>query len=680
MVVQNDETVIELSLESIKDCIDCICIYDRGSTDDTLILIRSFAYRTKIPLHIMHFNDNAADMLFTTTAQVMINKMGYELSFSYLLFLAPGTVLNHAEALNNSLLTEEAYSCLNIKAKWGLRQKEIFLFKASQPWSIASSFLDLSLNTQTRTTFLNSVNIAEIPQDTYITQRLAQSIKECCQENLNELFYCAQSYKALRKYEQAIVLHQQYITQSDDIEKIWFSHYMIAECYREMQNGTASAHWYLQAYQVDPSRPEPLHALASFYRKNSQNHLGYLFAKRGSQIRICDNQALWTEPVFSPYQIDEELSICAYYTPYRNEGASAANNLLLRKEVPWHVKEQTYKNLLFYVGKIHTAHQMPIQFTLPLIDKSVEEYYHPMNPSIRKTQNGYQLICRSVNYTQKGAKIFHTSDPTGIFRTRNFLLEYNSEFNLQSQKEIIEDLPRKRICTFNIEGLDDCRIFNFQDSIWFSCCAGDTNPFGNFQIVLCQLFPLTNEPVIKVKQLTPLKGPDPNRCEKNWLPFVKDGKIHLIYSFDPFVIVIPDINSGECQSIVYDQQKFDFTHFRGSAAPIAFEGGYLLLVHEVVLNDDFSRCYLHRFLFLNDELTITKISTPFFFNHQGVEYCCGMTLDHFGQQLIIPIGIEDREAYLYFVDCNTVNSMLVPLKNDPYVFISKNFDTMNLSN
>ena len=91
-----------------------------------------------------------------------------------------------------------------------------------------------------------------------------------------------------------------------------------------------------------------------------------------------------------------------------------------------------------------------------------------------------------------------------------------------------------------------------------------------------------------------------------------------------------------------------FTHFRGSAAPIAFDNGYLMLVHEVVLKEDYSRCYLHRFLFLDEKLRTTKLSKPFFFDHQGVEYCCSMTLDHSGKQLVLAIGLEDREAHLYF--------------------------------
>jgi hypothetical protein len=48
-----------------------------------------------------------------------------------------------------------------------------------------------------------------------------------------------------------------------------------------------------------------------------------------------------------------------------------------------------------------------------------------------------------------------------------------------------------------------------------------------------------------------------------------------------------------------------------------------------------------------------------------------MTLDHSGKELIVPIGIEDGEAYLYFFDCDTIRPLLYPLNdNDPHVFSS----------
>jgi hypothetical protein len=174
-----------------------------------------------------------------------------------------------------------------------------------------------------------------------------------------------------------------------------------------------------------------------------------------------------------------------------------------------------------------------------------------------------------------------------------------------------------------------------------------------------------------VEKLIPLKGPDPYRCEKNWLPFIEDGLVHFIYSYDPFVIYTHDIDTGHCETSVHYHPDHDFSHMRGSAGPIAFDDGYLLLVHEVVLQSDYSRCYLHRFMQLDSDFHAQKISKPFYFSHHGVEYCASMTLDHSGSELVLGIGIEDSEAYVYFFDCAMIRSLFYPLRdNNPHVFSS----------
>jgi len=61
-----------------------------------------------------------------------------------------------------------------------------------------------------------------------------------------------------------------------------------------------------------------------------------------------------------------------------------------------------------------------------------------MNPCIRKTGTGYEVICRTVNYTQMGAKIFETNDLKGIFEIGVFFFNttkiLNSYLNARSLK------------------------------------------------------------------------------------------------------------------------------------------------------------------------------------------------------------------------------------------------------
>lgn len=658
MVVHNDEAVIERTLDSVKDVVDCICIYNQGCSDDTLVLIDAFKRDAAIPVLIAYPEENneSAPNAALHAAQVLLKNMKWPLEKSYLLFLQPGSVLEHGETLRTKTLSVDAYSCVHAYPTLKLAKRYPILLKASLAWEGEGSFIQEWKAAGAESERLDALTVLH-------TEELSHFLK-----GTDETLYLAQLLIARKEYAAAIELHQTHMSQSRNPEEVWFSHLMIAHCYEALDEWELALHWYLETYQYNPSRAEPLLKCATYYRTHGDNHLAYLFAHQGLRIGAADFPSLTTAPLLQAYEFEEELSIAAFYTQYRTEGEAAANNLILRKNVPWFIKEQTYKNLLFYVEKLTPLRSMPIDFELPLIAEGAEERFHPMNPSMRKTKEGYQVVCRSVNYQQQGAKSFSTSDPTGVFRTRNFLLDYDCFFQLQSTKEIIENLPRTRIRSFNLEGLDDCRIFAFNEELWFSCNTGDTNPCGTFQISLCKLANESQGAQIHVEKLIPLKGPDPYRCEKNWLPFISEGVLSFIYSCEPFVLYTPDLKSGSCLMTLSYENNYDFTHFRGSAAPTPFDNGYLMLVHEVVLKEDYSRCYLHRFLFLDDTLRITKISKPFFFDHHGVEYCCSMTLDHSGKQLVLAIGLEDREAHLCFHDCNKIRSLLYSLKDTSHVF------------
>jgi tetratricopeptide (TPR) repeat protein len=485
-------------------------------------------------------------------------------------------------------------------------------------------------------------------------ERLIQVVKR--EENsASYLFKLAQNYQKTKQPEKAIEFYRKRLEKEGDPEESWFSKYMIGECYEQLEKWDEALYWYLEAFQTDPSRAEPLLNISTHYRLHARNDLAYIFAKFGSLIPPYKNPVYFSTHPLENYQFDEELSIVSYYTQFKEDGFSAANNLLLKRNVPQWIRDQTYRNLLYYIEPLKNAHYQSIDIDLPYIRDGIR--LNPMNPSILKTPDGFSVICRAVNYTQTGAKHFQTYDENGIYRSRNYLLQYDPEFCLFSQKEIIEELPRERIGSPIVQGLEDCRLFAFDGGTWFTCTTTDTNPTGSYQISLCKLG--EGQDFLPVESLVPLQGPDPYRCEKNWLPFVQDGNFYTVYSYDPFIIYAPDPETGDCECVHRYEPEKDLSPFRGSGGPIPFDDGYLILVHEVTYHLDWERVYLHRFLFLNKDFVVIKTSKPFIFKHKGVEYCCSMTLDHTGTKLIMPIGIEDREAHLCIIDCNTVRSLLL---------------------
>jgi tetratricopeptide (TPR) repeat protein len=460
------------------------------------------------------------------------------------------------------------------------------------------------------------------------------------------LFQMAEKHQNNGQYEDAIHWYKLRLEKGGQKEQLWMSKYRMGQCYEALNEWHEALYWYLEAHQNNPGFLDPLLNIAMHYRIQGENDLAYIFAKHGSRFLPTHD-----------YQFEQELSIVSFYTRFKEDGYKAASDLLIRKDVPWHVKDQTYRNILYYSQNLKNTRFQPIDIDLPLIVEGNDERYHPMNPSILKTEDGFKLICRSVNYTQTGAKHFYPIDPDGYVRTRNFLVNYTKDFKVISSEEIIEDLPRQRLPYCNVLGLEDPRIFEFQKSLWFTCSSRDNTLDGTPQISLCKM-----DSNAKVESMVLLHGPDPLRCEKNWLPFVHDGAFYAIYSYDPFIIYKPDMETGQCELEISYEPIQDFTQFRGSAGPIPLDDGYLVLIHEIVHFPDQTRCYLHRFLYLDHRFYVKQISKPFTFLHQGVEFCGSMTFNHEGTHLVLPIGIEDNKAYLCFVDLKTVRSLLTSLQ------------------
>lgn len=668
MMVKNDEAVISRCLQSVKNIIDCISICNVGSTDETISIIKSFMLEQGLPGIIYNHkwkNGGYNRTLLAQTAQETIKNLDLPLNNTYFLVLDPDDILQVTPSFKKGSLQANSYLLLERFSDFFYCQYRPHLLRANTLWKSNGVIHEYwSCHGSLPSEKLSSLKIDNLIDPEIKEAKLEDNLgilTEAVKSQPNSayyIFYLAQTNHALGRYNEAIRWYKESSEKEEDKEKAWFSKFMIAECYEKMAQWDRALFWYLDTYQFNPNRAEPLQKISVYYRTRGQNDLAYIFAKHGSRIPFPTSSLIFPLSPLTNYHFDEELSVTAYYTRFKDEGFTASNDLILRKNVPDYLKANTHRNLLFYVENLNNTSFMPIDIELPLIVEGLEDKYNPMNPSIQKTDLGYKVICRTVNYTQQGAKTFHTVDPDGIFRTRNFLVHYTPDFKIVSQQEIIEDLPRDRIRTFSLEGLDDCRIFEYKNSSWFTCTTGDTNPFGNFQISLCKLDPSAPTKTVDVEKLTPLQGPDPYRCEKNWLPFVKNDELYAIYSCFPFTIYKPNPETGECTTALSYEPKYDFSSFRGGAAPIKFDGGYLMLVHEVVLFPDSSRCYLHRFLHLNDEFVVQKISKPFTFQHKGVEYCCSMTIDHSGTQLILPIGIEDREALLCFIDLQTVRSLL----------------------
>jgi len=358
-------------------------------------------------------------------------------------------------------------------------------------------------------------------------------------------------------------------------------------------------------------------------------------------------------------KIIDEFVILGYYLDYKELALRLSDNLIFDLNCKIE-KNQIISNQRYYIQQLKINKKDKFNIKL-------ESNQFALNPSIIKQENGYLINCRVVNYqlTDQGLYIIHHPNRTII--TKNILLYTDTNLNIINQKEIIDKSNYQKYEGRNIIGLEDLIMFKMNEELWFTCTTLDTNINGLPQISMCKIE--NNHVIVK----HPIHFPN-NRPEKNWLPFIHDGILKLIYEYHPFTIktIIEDININQdpinthvnivnTKDILKNTYGLNLSRFKGSAAPIDFsleEEGYLIIVHETFNLSQGPRCYLHRFIWINKDLIIKKMSHPWYFQHHGIEFCRSMCHSYISEEIILTYSIHDKDAQWCSINTDYIKELL----------------------
>jgi hypothetical protein len=266
----------------------------------------------------------------------------------------------------------------------------------------------------------------------------------------------------------------------------------------------------------------------------------------------------------------------------------------------------------------------------------------PNNPSIVKVKNDYLCHIRASNYVYEPQ--FRFLDGGQIHKSDHYLLTLNNDFCITKTIKLIDKTNNIYYPSF-VEGIDDLRLIN---DYMFLCSHGQFSPTR----VIKQCLGHFNHQG-EVTSLIPLKGPHEMRHEKNWLPLIKNDMLFVIYTLDPFVLYQVNKENGDLTLIKNEKLTTFNLNLRGSAPPVPYKNGYLMTAHhscQSVMN------YFHRFVWIDDNFSTIKWSHPFYFDIQGIEFNCGLTLSQEG--VILTHSVWDNFARLKVIDYQVVDDLL----------------------
>lgn len=370
MVIKNDSKTILESLESVKNHIDCLSICDRGSTDNTTEIINKFMQDSGIPGKIYRHEWVNVNRSFYKTytiqmAQKTLTELGFELANTYLIDLEPDQKLAVQAAFKRDQLKKDSYLICEKSSQ--LSCNNTHLLRASIPWEsvgVTDEYWAYKQEPYLDGELLKTCLIENPDKDIKI-KKLENDIKLLNQalssepNNARNVFYLARAHQLLKHHEEAIEGYRARIKLGGRKEEVWCAKYMMGECFEALGKWDEALPIYVEAYQDNSERTEPLYRLAHYYRVKGENNTAHLFAKQGKTIPYPQHQNLFiSNPVYD-YLFDEELSIVSYYTPYKEDGLTATNQLIINKNIPDHLRAHAYRNILFYVEKLPNASFQP---------------------------------------------------------------------------------------------------------------------------------------------------------------------------------------------------------------------------------------------------------------------------------------------------------------------------------
>ena len=135
--------------------------------------------------------------------------------------------------------------------------------------------------------------------------------------------------------------------------------------------------------------------------------------------------------------------------------------------------------------------------------------------------------------------------------------------------------------------------------------------------------------------------------------YTEEGKLLLVYSFSPFVILEPNLETGECSVYQNETQKYNYSNFRGGSQGFYIGDSLYFIIHEVVFDN--GRIYFHRFVKVDKDLNIEKVSYPFYFQNWGIEYVTGAIYDQKNNRILISWGSNDKLANLSSITIENLN-------------------------
>lgn len=369
MMLKNEEKRLQVTLDSLKNYVDSLIIYDTGSEDSTLDILISHCKSNQINLHVIQgeFID------FSTSRNVLLDWADTFLEIDYLLLMDCNDELKGGKELVKWVSINEKVGYKSGHSAWLLRQHwyssehvEYFnlrFIKSRMGWRYRGVVHEWLSNPNdisggvSNTGKIENRNIVlfqdRTKDDDKTGKRFHRDKKLLLEENkkhggkdLRTLFYLAQTYGCLNQHEEAMYYYMKRAVGDGFMEEKFMSLLRLVDCAHNLGHEWYDVFtWILKAMEVFPKRVEPLVKAAIHYQRVDNFELSWMFISRACELEYPTQSILFVDNEVYNYKRWHIMGIVAWYVGKYEQGMAACEKALNAKECRFRDIDESNLNL-----------------------------------------------------------------------------------------------------------------------------------------------------------------------------------------------------------------------------------------------------------------------------------------------------------------------------------------------
>lgn len=653
MIVKNESKIITRLFDSVLPIIDCYCICDTGSTDETPSIIESYFKEKNIPGKIIYepFQN------FCHNRNVALQScIGMS---DYVLLLDADMRLEIINFDKNNLRHANTFTILQGNQSFYYQNTRIITNNGLYKYvGVTHEYIDILFQDVRENIKKNELFIQDIGDGGSKNDKFNRDIQLLLKgiddepDNQRYHFYLANSFHDVGKYDDAIQYYKKRIDMGGWPQEVWYSYYRIGLCYKH-KNDYPNAFWYwMEGYDYLPERLEGLYEMLMYYRIHSKHKLAiaiYNICKSILAKKINRDGYLFLHNDVYTYLIDYEYTIIACYNNIQNinneivcvmnNGANEyVSNLLNNMKF--------YKNILQPIK----VYDFTNQYTIPVQDKDVTFYSSSscLIPFNNGANNKYYMNVRYVSYS---------IDPYGNYNLNcNNIITLNRFYQfsqIDCQKAQIEFYKDEDFIFQNqyYIGVEDIRIFydNINKQLLYIGTHLNKEDklnvgYGDYNKGILD----KNEATIDLKQ-----NIQNSSCEKNWVFVNFQNTTKIVYQWYPLTIC--NMVNNEIQVFKQINMPRIFQRIRGSTCGYNYNNEIWFVCH--IVSYENPRHYYHMICVFDDQMNLLRYSAPFKFEGEPIEYCLSIVVQT--DTIIINYSTWDRTTKMALYDKNYINNIII---------------------